>query len=120
MKIFNHKGKSALAALLIAAAFLAVVTFAQNEFDILGRIESVRKDGGITLLFEVQPGGQTYYIINQGKVCGRVDIVSVVYIRSGAYRYRAVSSYRLANRMYADLIRAGTDIGLIRSFPRSP
>jgi formylglycine-generating enzyme required for sulfatase activity len=108
------KNNSVFAALLIAAACLAVDAFAQNEFDILGRIESVRKDGTITLLFETLPGEQAYYIINQGKVCGRVDIVSLVYVSSGTYRYRAVSSYRLANRMYADLIRAGTDIGLVR------
>ncbi|OHD70157.1 MAG: hypothetical protein A2W19_05045 [Spirochaetes bacterium RBG_16_49_21] len=110
----NNKSNSTFAFAIIAAACVALDIFAEAEFDIRGRIESVRKGGAITLLFKAMPAEKTYYIIHEGGVYGTVDIISVVYVRSDTYRFRAVAAYKLKNRMYAHLIRAGTDIGLLK------
>ena len=88
--------------------------FGANTFDILGRIEAVEKDNTIVLLFESQPTERAYYIVNRNTVYGTVEIVTVVYNRTGRYRFRAVAQYTLANKIYARQIMAGDDIALVK------
>ncbi len=65
--------------------------FGATTFDILGRIESIDKDNTIVLLFKSKPIEKTYYMMNMKTVYGTVEIVSVVYVRTGEYRYRAIA-----------------------------
>ena len=90
------------------------VLFGADAFDILGRIESIEKDNTIILLFESQPAEKNYYIVNKGTVFGTVEILSVVYNRTGRYQFRAVARYTLANKIYSRQILAGDDIVLVR------
>ena len=100
---------------LIAAACLVPELFSATEYDIVGRIESLRKDNTITVLFNKKPAEDMYYIVKDGTVYGQAEIITIEFIRSGIQRYRAVASVRLRNRMYSKLIRAGEDIGLVKS-----
>jgi formylglycine-generating enzyme required for sulfatase activity len=103
-----------LLAMSIAGFCIFLDLFGANTFDILGRIEAVEKDNTIVLLFESQPAERAYYIVNGNTVYGTVEIVTVVYNRTGRYRFRAVSQYTLANKIYARQIKAGDDIALVK------
>src|SRR3990172_2989332 len=103
-----------LIAVSIASCCIFLNLFGANRFDILGRIESIEKDNTIVLLFESKPIEKTYYIVKMKTVYGTVEIVSVVYDRTGKYRYRAIGNYTLANKIYARQIKAGDDIALVK------
>jgi formylglycine-generating enzyme required for sulfatase activity len=83
-----------------------------KEYAIEGRIESLRKNGMITLLFKTRPAETVYSIIKDKIVLGTVEIIAVEYAGTGKYLYRCVATYTLASKMYSQLIRAGADIGL--------
>jgi formylglycine-generating enzyme required for sulfatase activity len=103
-----------LLAMSITAFCIFLDLFGANTFDILGRIESIGKENSIVLLFESQPADTTYYIVNKRTVYGTVEIISVVYNRTGRYKYRVVANYSLTNKIYARLIQAGDDIALVK------
>jgi len=103
-----------LLAMSMAGFCIFLNLFGADAFDILGRIEAIEKDNTIVLLFESQPAERRYYIVNESTVYGTVEIVTVVYNRTGRYRFRAVANYTLANKMYARQIKAGDDIALVK------
>lgn len=84
------------------------------DFDILGRVESRGKDSRLAILFEIEPSVKSYYVVSDKTVYGRIEILSVVYNRSGSYRYRAIAVFTPANKAYVRLIRAGDDIALVK------
>ncbi len=88
--------------------------FGAASFDIIGQIESIKKDNTIVILFELQPAERNYYIVSKGAVYGTAEIISVVYNRAGRYKFRAVAHYTLTNKMYARQIEAGDDIALVK------
>lgn len=102
-----------MAASMLAFAWVAPAAHGAREFTIKGKIESIGKDGAITLLFKERPSEKTYYIVDGETVYGTVEIVSLVYDRTGELRHRAVARYTLTNRIYARQIRAGEDIALL-------
>ena len=102
-----------IAALLAVAAGVTPAARGAGEFTITGKIESIGKDGAIVLLFRERPVEKAYYIVDGTTVYGTTEIVSLVYDRTGGFRYRAVARYTLTNRMYARQIRAGEDIALL-------
>ncbi len=83
------------------------------EYDLVGRVESFRKDNTVILLFTTRPAESKYYIVKDNNAYGELDIISIEYVRSGLQRYRAVAEYKLTNRMFSKFIRAGSDIGLV-------
>ncbi len=101
---------TAAVAVAILLAFLNLL--AANEFDILGRIEAVRKWNEVTVIFDAPPQTATYYIIEGGTIYGTLEVRNVEFVRNGNPPYRAVATYRLANQIYAKLVRAGIDVGL--------
>ncbi len=106
------KTARAAAAIGIAAAFMMPDLFGATEFDTVGTVESVRRDSVIIMLFEKAPRTGTYYVIDGGTVFATVEVKATEYVRTGTKRFRIVATYTLTNEMYADMIRAGTDIGI--------
>ena len=102
-------------ALAAAAACLLPGLSAVTEFDIMGRIESVAKENSIVILFSERPSETSYYMIQEKTVYGTTEIESLVFNRTGRYRYRAAARYTLTNRQFARQIRAGVDIALAAS-----
>lgn len=102
-------------ALAAAAACLLPGLSAVTEFDIMGRIESVAKENSIVILFSERPSETSYYMIQEKTVYGTIEIESLVFNRTGRYRYRAAARYTLTNRQFARQIRAGVDIALAAS-----
>ncbi|MBN1496833.1 MAG: SUMF1/EgtB/PvdO family nonheme iron enzyme [Spirochaetes bacterium] len=103
----------AVAAALFALAASGPAGGRERYFTIKGKIESIGKDDAIVLLFRERPAVRTYYIVDGATAYGTVRIASLVYDRTGQFRYRAAAVYRLSNRMYARQIRAGDDIALL-------
>lgn len=100
---------------VIAASGASFNLAGETKFEIAGRIETMRKGNEITVLFARRPVEKRYYIVNGSTVQGLLDILTVVPVDIGLYRYRAVAVYMLSNKIYSRLIRAGSDIGLAKS-----
>ena len=86
-----------------------------GEFEVFARVESLRKPDTITLSFHAAPEAETYYILEDGKAIGEVDVITVVPQRTGEVRYRAVARYRFYTSASAGLLRAGTTVALAKS-----
>jgi formylglycine-generating enzyme required for sulfatase activity len=109
------KRKNVFYSMLLAVSMTGFcILTGSTAFDILGRIESIEKDNTIVLLFESQPAERNYYIVNRGAVYGTAEIITVVYNRTGRYKFRAVAQYTLSNKIYARQIKAGDDIALVK------
>ncbi len=116
------KGKTKyhlLLVLTVAAQCLLFDLSAATDFDIMGRIESVAKENNIVILFSERPAETSYYMIQEKTVYGSIEIESLVFNRTGRYKYRTTARYTLSNRRYARQIRAGVDIALVASRHRS-
>jgi formylglycine-generating enzyme required for sulfatase activity len=113
------KTACAATAVCLAAACMMADLFGAVDFDIVGTVESVRKDNVIAMLFDEAPRTGTYYIVDGGAVYATVEVRATEYVRTGSRRYRVVATYTLTNDMYAAMIRAGTDVGIPRGSGRT-
>jgi formylglycine-generating enzyme required for sulfatase activity len=83
------------------------------KFDITGKVETIRKDKVITLLFEKKPSGITYIIIEDELAAGKLQIMNVTsFSKNNKIIYRALARYSAEGNF--DLIKAGSYIGLVR------
>ena len=84
------------------------------QFDLAGKIESIRKGNILTILFTSQPDRETYLIINNDNIIGKLKILSINnYTSNQKVRYRALAEYFL-NQENPGILKTGTLIGLIR------
>ncbi|MCP4134859.1 MAG: formylglycine-generating enzyme family protein [bacterium] len=83
-----------------------------GEYDLQGRIESVRKGDLVTILFSRKPAKEKYYIVEQKTVVGAIRILSIQHL--AVHRYRSIARFYLRNKQYAGHIRAGAEIALSR------
>ncbi len=96
---------------LILLCFTVTGAFPEG-YTILGKIETVRKDNFVTILFKDNPSEKLYYIVENQVKIGTVDIINIDMIKSGqgAY-YRALAAYKSDDGKNR-LIRAGAEVGL--------
>jgi formylglycine-generating enzyme required for sulfatase activity len=104
---------------LVLSLFVLSELFSAAEYDIVGRVESLRKDKTVILLFNTRPAEVKYFIVRDGMVIGQVDIITIEFVKSAMLPYRAVAGYTVSNKNYSKFIRAGSDIGLMSSKGRT-
>lgn len=83
-----------------------------DNFRITAKIETVRKDNYITLLFDENPSEKTYYIIENQVKIGIINIINIDTVKSGSRTYYRVLAGYEAEDGKNKLIRAGTEVGL--------
>ena len=93
--------------------------FSQNtysiKFDLTGKIESVRRDNIITLLFEVKPEKDNYLILEDELVVGKIVLLSVnAFSINQKTIYRALAEYSFTVKENLNIIKTGSVIGLIK------
>jgi formylglycine-generating enzyme required for sulfatase activity len=83
------------------------------KFNITGKVETIRKDKIITLIFDERPTGINYIIIEDDMAAGKLQIINVSsFIKNKKIIYRALAQYSIEGEN--DLIKAGSSIGLIK------
>ncbi len=83
------------------------------EFDLIGKVETIRKGNLITLLLRDKPDREDYLIINDDIIIGKIKILSVnAYTRNLKTEYRALAECFLKSDN-PDILKAGTVIGLV-------
>jgi len=98
---------------------LLSITFATSgisgaeNYSILARVESKRKDGLLTLRFDSRPLSDSYFLVEGERVIGRISVVSSDKPGEGMRGwYRVIAYYSLDNPADEASIRAGLEIGL--------
>jgi len=84
------------------------------EYEYLARVESVRKQNELTLLFAKKPEVAEYLIFHEKMLLGTVTIHTVSHDRHHGYYYRAWCRLFLAKEEYRILLRAGSRAGLVK------
>lgn len=88
---------------------------ADAEYEIFGRIESVRKPDTVTISFEEKPESGKYYILQDRLAMGEADIFSVIEINNRKQiSYRAVARYSFYKKDTDFFFRAGLPIALVK------
>ncbi|MCU0821435.1 MAG: formylglycine-generating enzyme family protein, partial [Spirochaetes bacterium] len=103
--------KRIIISLLIMSCVIITDIYPDN-FRIIAKIETVRKDNHITLLFDEIPAEKSYYIIeNQFKI-GSIEVINIDTIKAGSRTYYRVLAAYTVDEGKNKLIRAGADVGL--------
>lgn len=103
-----------MAAVSLMAAVLMPAPGAGQEYEITAKIDSLRKRGEVTLLFEKLPEKNLYLVIEEKKVIGTVELYTVSPCRCGSHHFRALGRLSLARKGYRGLLRAGVTVGLVK------
>lgn len=84
-----------------------------QKYDLRAAIDSVRKDGVITLMFREMPDATNYFIVEGDRAIGTITVRNVQKLRlSTGPLFRVMAEYALENPQDESLIRAGASIGL--------
>ncbi len=84
------------------------------DFDLKGKIESVRKNNLISIVFTDKPDKEEYLILEDDSIVGKIKILSIdTYYVDKKIRYRALAEYTLKDND-PDIIKAGSVIALLR------
>ena len=84
-----------------------------KKYDIKAKVETIRKDGFITLIFDKEPTEDYYYIVENEKIIGKIKIVSVKkYYYNNLFSFRVYAEYEKSDRKN-NLLRAGFVAGLV-------
>ncbi len=91
-----------------------------GSFEIKGKVESLRKDSMLTVIFDAEPDKPFYDMIENGEAIGSIEIISVQkeQFRGGEY-FRAMARYTLEDPSFERLVRSGLEVGL-SSVPLKP
>lgn len=98
------------AALLLAMT--AAAAAAAAEYDLLGKIESIRKGSRITVLFRDKPAETTYLIMRNGEAVGSIEVLSVGPGGREGFTAKAECFYAFTDPARDDL-KAGDDVALV-------
>jgi len=79
-----------------------------SEYLKIGKIETIREDGYITVIFEKQPEKELYYILSNDKILGSIS--SLKQIPDVYDKKRYLCKYSLSNEEYKLILRPGLDI----------
>lgn len=101
-------------AVSLAAVYFSIHAARGEQFEIAGRVETVREDRTLTALFKKRPVDKHYHVIEGTTVYATIEIRAVVPFSSGSYRFRVVAAYHPTNAVYERLIRAGLDVGSVK------
>ncbi len=83
------------------------------KFEIIGKVETIRKDKIITLLFNEKPSGVNYIIFEDELTAGKLQIINISsFVKNKKIVYRALAQYSTEGKN--DLIKAGSFIGLVK------
>lgn len=97
------------------SVLLAVLIWSEvisAEYDIFARIETIRKNNFITLIFDVNPLENTYFIIENDDIIGKIRIINVKdYSDTNKISYRATAEYEI-HEGQKDILKAGSVVGL--------
>jgi|GEM_PF-232651 len=99
-------------ALLLIAVLISVGYLQSQDFAIVALIESKRKDNIVTLIFNFKPELESYFIINEKRAIGQINILKVYSRKHRKGKYRGLARYFLYDEKNEDLIRVGAEIGL--------
>jgi formylglycine-generating enzyme required for sulfatase activity len=109
---FMHNRTTALSC---AAALLALIMaglVAAADYEILGKIESIRKGNRITVLFREKPQKTTYLILRGGETVGSVEVLSIGPGGREGFTAKAECFYSF-NNPAEDNLGAGDDVALV-------
>lgn len=105
------------AGVLIASLLIRLWVFGQErageEFKVYGGVETIRNDGTVSVLFSLPPDRDSFSIIEDGRIIGKVDLID----RPGYYNvnfniYRCMAHYAINNPRDAVLLKAGSRVGI--------
>jgi len=94
---------------IIAVSFTVLLISAKNEnFEIKGKVESIRNDGYITVLLESEISENEYILLNDNKVIGKLHAFHLLGFMAEKPRYQ--SRYEISDKDSFMLLKAGTEI----------
>ncbi len=105
------------AGIVIAILHMYLAVFSQEqqipEFKIYGGVEAVRGDGTVSILFNRLPDRDSFGIIEDGRIIGKVDLID----RPGFFNakfniYRCMAHYTIVNPRDSVLLKAGSSVGI--------
>lgn len=95
------------------ALFFISVSLAYSGNTVTGKIESIRENGYITVIFDSPAEKDRYYIKSDETVIG--DIISLKKIEGVYGKSRYLCRYTLVRENYLNILRPGLDITVIES-----
>lgn len=105
------------AGFVIALLYMCLPLLGQErgieEFKIYGGVEAVRGDGTVSVLFSRLPDRDSFGIIEDGRIIGKVDLID----RPGFFNakfniYRCLAYFTINNSRDVVLLKAGSPVGI--------
>ena len=115
MKRNIHKG---ILALLMGFMLFGIpaLLLPSEEFEIKARVESVRRDDIVTLLFDNKPEKEVYLVVRDHQIIGSVRVLSISrFPRRKGQKFQVIGNLTLQKEEYRGLIQAGSDVALRKS-----
>ena len=91
-----NKLKAVIIAIII---FISIAAFPQNSnYQLSGKVESLRKNNLLTIIFQQKPEKDEYFIIEDNKAIGKITIIDInIVTENKAVIYKASQSYHYSN-----------------------
>ena len=95
--------------LALAFAFM-FISADKDSFIITGKVESIRNDGYITVLFDSEASESEYLLLNENKFIGKIHTLRLLGYSGNRLRYQA--RYEHSETSSGSLLKAGTEISV--------
>jgi len=96
--------------LYLIIVFLFIASYSSGEYLIQGKIETIRADKTVTIVFKKRPSAKYYYLVQKKERVGQISLIHISYSGNSQYPFSVIGKIRLYKKNFKLL--AGSSIYL--------